>query len=400
MYKRALAFLAFNHLVNDFLNGVLGAILPLLKVHFALSYTEIGILTMTSNVSSSLVQPLFGYLSDRKGSPWMLTLSPLALALGLLYVPYAPSFLWLLPAVVLSGIGSAAFHPDASRAVFFAAGQKRGLAQSVFQVGGNSGMALSALALWFLGRPSVGLSGTMWFLLPSVLSCVLLTTLLRWFQGELIGYRKNKKTKVVAREGETSKLGLTLLVSIVTVRSWIVSGLTTFVPLYVIHNFGVKTQNVWLYSFVLLMFGAMGTLLGGPLADRFGQRNVIRLSMFISTPLAILLPYLPKSVVIIDLGCLGFALLSTFAVTVVYGQEMLPGNIAMVSGLLIGFAGGIGGIGTMLMGHLADSYGLHRALEVIVWAMPVAALCTFGLPLDKQRRIRRAQLASTAVVGE
>lgn len=378
--------MAAGHLINDFLNGVLTAILPLLAVQFKLSYAEVGILTMTSSVSSSLVQPIFGYISDKKGSPWLLAFSALALGLGLVWIPFAPSFLLLLPAVVLSGIGSAAFHPDASRAVYFAAADKRGLAQSVFQVGGNSGIALSALALLFLGH--VGMNGTIWFMLPSVLSTVMMITLARWFSTRLSEYRKNRSaaTSAAANQGKASKGGLTLLVAVVTVRSWITSGITTFVPLYVIHFYGVLTTNVWLYTFIFLLFGAFGTMAGGPMADKVGQRNVIRMSMMVSTPLAVLLPYLPQSLLLVDLAALGFFLLSTFAVTVVYGQEMLPGNIAMVSGLLIGFAGGVGGIGTMLLGDLADSIGLRLTLEWVVWIMPLAALCTLFLPMDKHRR--------------
>lgn len=385
MNKRAIWTLAFGHFVNDFLNGTLGAILPLLTVHFHLSYTQVGALMMTANVSSSLVQPLFGMLSDKKGSPWFLPFSAMALGLGLLWLPFAPSFVWLLPAVVFSGIGSAAFHPDGSRAVYFAAGGKRGLAQSIFQIGGNSGMAVSALSLWFLGNVT-GLKGTAWLMIGAVLSTVLLASLVRWFGGMLQAHRRELAAKRGVPTGKPSKSGLTLLVSIVTVRAWIISGITTFVPLYVEHMFGVPARNVWGYNFVFLLCGAFGTLLGGPLADRLGQRNVIRISMMVSSPLAILLPYLPRALLFVDLGALGFFLLSTFAVTVIYGQEMLPGNIAMVSGLLIGFAGGIGGIGTMLMGHLADQFGLHSTLQSIVWVMPVAALCTLWLPLDKWRQ--------------
>lgn len=385
MNKRAIGYLAFSHCVNDFLNGVVGAILPLLAVHFHLSYMEVGTLMMTANVSSSLIQPLFGLLSDKKGSPWFLPFGAIALGMGLVWVPFAPSFLWLLPAVVLSGIGSAAFHPDASRAVFFAAADKRGLAQSVFQIGGNSGMAFSALSLWFLGL--VGLKGTVWFMVPAVLSTTLMWTLVPWFAVQLRDHRQQSK-HAKPRDGEASRLGLTLLVSIVTVRAWIVSGITTFVPLLAVHAYGVKAQNAWVYNFVFLLFGAIGTMAGGPLADRFGQRSVIRMSMLVSTPLAVMMPYLPQTYLVADLAVLGFFLLSTFAVTVVYGQEMLPGKIAMVSGLLIGFAGGVAGIGTMAMGYLADHHGLRLTLQCIVWAMPVAALCTLKLPMDRLRRIR------------
>lgn len=385
MNKRVISVLSFGHMVNDFLNNILTAILPLLAVHFHLSYTEVGVLTMTANVSSSLIQPIFGFLSDKRGSAWMFAASALALGIGLVWIPYAPSFIWLLPAVVLSGIGSAAFHPDASRAVYFAAGNRRGLSQSVFQVGGNTGLALSALALWFLN--GVGLRGSIWFMIPAAISTALMFTIVRWF-GENLRTHQISKSKQGKKVANTSKslVGLGLLVAVVTVRSWIVSGITTFVPLYLIHNHGISERNIWIYSFVFLFFGAIGTLAGGPMADRFGHRHVIRLSMFISSPLAILLPYLSQSIFLVDLALLGFFLLSTFAVTVVYGQEMLPGNIAMVSGLLIGFAGGIGGIGTMLMGYIADLNGLQLTLAIIMWTMPCAAICTLILPMDAHRR--------------
>lgn len=386
MNKRTLGFLSFGHMVNDFLNGVLTAILPLLAVHFRLTYGEVGALTMVSNVSSSLVQPLFGLVSDKKGNPWMLSFSALALGAGLVWIAYVPSFLWLLPAVVLSGIGSAMFHPDASRAVFFAAGSRRGTAQSTFQVGGNSGMALSAMSLWFLGH--FGLSASKWFMIPAVASTILLCSMARWFANELAQHHATRRQQAGHATGKVNNtLGLILLVAVVTIRAWIISGVSSFVPLLVVHKYHVQAQNVWSYSFVFLLFGAIGTLVGGPLADKFGQRTIVRFSMMASTPFALILPFLPQSFLLIDLAFLGFCLLSTFAVTVVYGQEMMPGNIAMVSGLLIGFAGGVGGIGTFLIGTVADSIGLHHALLWVVLIMPVAALCTLGLPQDAGRRL-------------
>lgn len=387
MNKRVVFILAFGHLVNDFLINILTAILPLLVVHFRLSYAEVGILTMASNVSSSLVQPIFGYISDKQGKPWILGFSALALSIGLLTVEFAPSFVWLLPAVVVNGIGSAAFHPDGSRAVYFAAGPKRGFTQSIFQVGGNVGLAISALALWFLGR--VGFGGIAWFMIPGVLSAALLFTLIRWFSGKLSEHRA-QQASLQSSHGKASKGGLSLLVVIVTIRAWIVSGFMTFVPLYLIHSYGVKEKDVWLYSFVFLLFGAIGTMAGGTMADRFGQRNVIRMSMFVSTPLILLLPYLSRTLILVDMAAIGLFLLSTFAVTVVYGQELLPGSIAMVSGLLIGFAGGVAGLGIMVMGYVADAYGLHVVLEWICFVAPIAAICTLMIPIDRHLQGLRA----------
>lgn len=398
MNKRAVWVLSFGHFANDFMVNVLAVIIPLLTVHFHLSYTEVGVLMMTSNVASSLVQPLFGYVSDKSGSPWLLPFSALFLGLGLVWMGFAPSFLWLLPSVVLSGIGSAAFHPDGSRAVYFAAAEHRGLAQSIFQIGGNSGLALSALSLWFLGR--VGLQGTSWFMILAVLSTLSMGTLVRWFSGQLSQHRQERTAKrnQPKVEGPSAKGGLTLLFVVVTIRSWIMTGIMTFVPLYVVHFFAVSTKNVWIYSFVFLVFGAIGTLCGGPLADRMGKRSVIRLSMWCATPLTLALPYLPKGLLLGDLALIGFFLLSTFAVTVVYGQEMLPGNIAMVSGLLIGFAGGVAGLGIMLVGRLADTFSLHATLQGVVWAMPVAALCSIWLPLDKRHQASLRASTSAGVV--
>ncbi|MFB5189896.1 MFS transporter [Alicyclobacillus fastidiosus] len=392
MNRRIIFTLSFGHLANDFLINVFTAILPLLVIDFHLSYGEVGVLTMASNVASSLVQPVFGWISDKKGMPWLLGLSALALSLGLLCVEFAPSFIWLIPAVVLNGIGSAAFHPDASRAVFFAAADKRGAAQSIFQVGGNLGLALSAIALRFL--QGVGLSGIAWLMILGVVSSALLFSLTKWFAARLVeGAKQKQSVRTTSTSARTSKLGLSLLVFIVTVRSWIVSGFSTFVPLYVMAQFGVTAQHIWIYTFVFLLFGAIGTLAGGPMADRFGQRNVIRISMVVSTPLAVLMPYIPRDLVLVDLALVGFFLLSTFAVTVIYGQEMLPNNIAMVSGLLIGFAGGIAGLGIMLVGQIADVYSLHVALQWIVWLMPAAALCTLALPVDAARLRQRLPAA-------
>jgi MFS transporter, FSR family, fosmidomycin resistance protein len=394
--KRVIGFLAISHFFNDVLVGVIGAIIPLLTVHFHLSYFQVGVLIMTSNVSSALIQPFFGWFSDKKGSAWSLPLSALLLGLGLVSITLAPSFVWILPAVVVNGIGSAIFHPDASRAVYFAAGNQRGLAQSVFQIGGNSGLAVSALVLWFLGH--VGLSGAKWMMIPAVLSAILLSTVVRWFAAQLLLHRDPKQPRRSV-EGSASRFGLSLLTAIVTIRSWITTGILTFIPLYVMKAYGVTAQHTWPYMFVFLLLGAIGTMIGGPLADRFGQRAVIRLSMVVSTPFAILLPYLPKAWLLPDLGVLGFCLLSTFAVTVVYGQEMLPNNIAMVSGLLIGFAGGVGGLGIMAMGKMAESYGLKPVLDGVVYFLPLAALCTIWLPLDRIQQMRHASEPVQAAIA-
>ncbi|GGJ12019.1 putative MFS-type transporter YfnC [Alicyclobacillus cellulosilyticus] len=391
LHTKAVGFLAFSHLVNDFLNGVLGAILPLLAMQFHLTYGQVGTLTMASNASSSLVQPVFGYVSDRRGTPWLLPASAILLVAGLIGLSYAHSFVWLLPAVVVSGIGSAVFHPDASRAVFFASGGKRGLAQSIFQIGGNSGMALSALALWFLGH--TGLGGIWWFALPALASSLALAAIVRWFADRLRQHRQ----RVRAGGGEPATLvgGLALLVFVVTVRAFLISGVTTYVPLLVERRDGILPQDVWVYTFTFLLFGALGTMAGGPMADRWGQRAVVRLSMWVSTPLAALVPFLAHGWLIADLAALGFFLLSTFAVTVVYGQELAPRHIAMVSGLLIGFAGGIGGIGTMVMGHVADHIGLAHTLAGMTWFTLLAALCTLWLP--SKQRIAQSRLSVPAV---
>lgn len=393
MNKRVVGFLAVGHFFNDVLVGVVGAILPILTVHFHLSYFQVGVLMMISNIASSLTQPIFGLLSDRKGSPWSLPFSAILLGIGLLFIPFAPSFPWLIPAVILNGFGSAIFHPDASRAVYFAAGSKRGLAQSVFQIGGNSGLAVSALVLWFLGR--VGLNGALWMMIPAVVSTILLSTLVRWFASHLVAHHQEKQQKRVIEVtvGNSSHTGLTMLITVVTIRAWITTGISTFIPLLVMKVYGVPATSTWSYTFSFLLFGAIGTIAGGPLAERWGHRTVIRMSMVVSSPFAILLPYLPKVWLVPDLAILGFFLLSTYAVTVVYGQEMLPNNIAMVSGMLIGFAGGIGGIGIMVMGWLAERYSLHSMIECVVYTLPLAALCSAWLPLDRLSQHRR--LATT-----
>ncbi|MCL6452929.1 MAG: MFS transporter [Alicyclobacillus sp.] len=395
MNKRVIWTLCFGHFTNDLLNGVLGAILPLLTVRFHLNYTQVGVLMMVSNVSSSLVQPLIGLVADKKGNPWLLPFSALALGVGLVWLPFAPSFAWLLPAVVLGGMGSATFHPDASRAAFLAAGRQRGLAQSIFQIGGNTGTAVSALSLWFLGNVT-GLPGTAWFMVLAVLSTVMLSLIVRWFAAQLQEQRAHaasapagRRRPAGASSQDSDRFGLAVLVAVICVRAWIIAAVITFVPLYIEQRFGVPARDVWVYTFVFLLCGAAGTMVGGTLVDWFGRRTLTRLSMWISAPFAVLLPFLSKGWLVADLAVLGFFLLSTFAVAVVYGQEMMPNNIAMVSGMLIGFTGGIGGFGTMLMGSLADgALGLHATLAAFLWLVPLAAVCSIWLPRDRVRPAR------------
>jgi FSR family fosmidomycin resistance protein-like MFS transporter len=361
--------------------------LPLYRAAFHLNYLQAGVIVLITYLTSSVMQPTFGLLTDRHPSTWLMpagvTLSTLALALSGLMPDYAG----LLAILTLSGLGSGAFHPEASRATYYAGTRgRKGATQALFQVGGNTGQALGPLVVAGLVA-TVGLSGLPALAVFSGGALALTLTVLPW-------YRRAVRMRVLERprraEGPPNRWGpMIVLVMVVVLRSWCQLGVVSFLPFYYV-NHHIALAHAELYTFLFLLAGAVGTLLGGPLSDRIGRRRFLLWSMLLSVPGAWLLPRASGALAVPVLLIFGFTVLSSFAVTVVLGQTLVPRNIGLASGLMIGFAVGAGGIGATLMGFLADRFGVAAVLNALVFLPLVAGGLAWWLPRDRPIPVRPA----------
>ncbi|WP_018131438.1 MFS transporter [Effusibacillus pohliae] len=374
---RILWIICAAHFLQDLLTSVVPAMLPVLQQEMSLNYAQLGIVVMVANLTASFLQPGLGYMTDKKPVPWLLPLAALFAGLGLTGIAYAHSFAEVLLMVVLIGLGSATFHPEASRVAHLAAGSRKGLAQSIFQVGGNAGQAFGPLMISLLLLP-FGLKGSFWLLPPALLSAAALTIVARWYKNWTGTRRKSGQ----AATGANRYGALALLVGVVSIRSWIHIGIASFLPLYYINILGMNTTTAEVYLFVFLLAGAIGTFVGGPLADRFSKRSILLFSMVGAIPFILLIPHLTGGLALLNIFVVGFISLCSFAVTVVYAQELVPGKIGMVSGLMIGFAIGAGGIGAAVMGYFAKSAGLATLIELLLVLPVIGWLLGSRLPKD------------------
>jgi FSR family fosmidomycin resistance protein-like MFS transporter len=291
--------------------------------------------------------------------------------------------------VTLIGLASAAFHPEGSRVAHMAAGSRKGLGQSIFQVGGNAGQSMGPLMIPLLFTP-FGLHGAYWLLFPVGLVGLTLFVVSRWYQQNAAAHSKRAGSDMlVNRYG-----ALVLLVVVVSLRSWIQSGISSFLQLYYINVFGFSLDVASMYLFAFLMAGAIGTFVGGPLADRYGKKNLLMFSMLGSIPFILLVPHLTGVLALVNIFLFGLISLCSFAVTVVYAQEFVPGKVGMVSGLMIGFAIGAGGIGASIMGKLADVIGIANLIQLLVVLPVVGWVLGMWLPKDQ---VRAAAAKSVAV---
>jgi len=383
--RRAMATLSAGHMLTDIAQGAIPALLPFLIAQRGLSYAAASALILAATISSSVIQPLFGHISDRRSLPWLMPLGPGLGGIGVALIGVAPSYPWTFAAVLISGIGVASFHPEASRFANYVSGSRRASGMSLFSVGGNVGFELGPVVV----TPLVlifGLSGTLFLILPTfAMAAVLVRELpgLQAFRTDVIGHQVSRC------ESRYHWRPFATLAAVIALRSFVYFGLVTFIPLYyvrVLHT-GKATGNGALTA--LLLSGAIGTLIGGPLADRFGRRRVLAGSMIVLPPLVVGFLLSGPVLGILFAALLGAATIATFAVTIVMGQEYLPGRIGVASGVTIGLSIGLGGIGAPLLGVLADADGLRSVFEAIA-VFPVLALAlVFALP-------RRAPAESAA----
>jgi FSR family fosmidomycin resistance protein-like MFS transporter len=381
LVKRALWRLGTTHFINDLMTtGIVPALLPLYKQAFHLTYTQSGIILLMSSLVSSVMQPVFGTFTDHHPKPWLLPLGTLVTGLGLALTGIVPNYALLLLAIALSGLGSGLFHPEASRGAHLAAGKAKGTAQAIFQVGGNLGQAFGPLMLpAFL--LATGIHGILWFALIGALGALLMVQIVPWYKEKITAGLKKK----TAKSGQKHLPGIICLTVVVVMRSWTQIGVAGFLPFfYLSQNLSLKVGDV--LTFLFLLAGAIGTFIGGRLADSIDYKWLLLASMALTIPFAWLLPHVHGIWAVIVLFVFGFLILSSFAVTVVYGQSMLPNNIGLASGLMIGFGVGAGGIGAALMGWLSDHFGVRFVFDLFVILPFIGTLFTLLIPSERQLR--------------
>ncbi len=357
-----LLLLSLGHMVVDVYQGALPAILPFIKERLDLSYTITGVILIVANVASSFVQPLFGYLSDKKEKAFLLPLGALLAGAGFALLPSTQNYFLILAMVALSGLGVAAYHPEGFKTARFFTGEKMATGMSVFSVGGNAGMALGPILALFIVNFH-GFESISWMFLLSLS-----------FTGLIILFRKAVAIPDLGRARDSEKRplhlqgaarALSIIICVIIMRTWTHVGIMSYIPFYYINFLRGDPLEAGKLVSLFLLGGAFGTLAGAPLADRWGHRFWLRFSMIGS---ALLFPFiflLEGVALMVLMAVLGMVLISTFTVTVVMGQDLLPGNLGVVSGLLVGFAIGVGGIGVTLLGVIADHYGVPFALKCI-----------------------------------
>ncbi|MBS9805513.1 MFS transporter [Bacillus cereus] len=384
---RILFAISFGHFLNDSMQAVVPALFPILEKTMNLSYMQVGWIAFALNMTSSIMQPVFGMYSDKKPSPFLLPLGMFSSMLGMIGLAFAPNFIIVIISVLFIGLGSAVFHPEGARVAYMAAGAKRGLAQAIYQVGGNTGNSLAPIFTALIFVP-LGQIGSLGFTAFAAVGIVLLIFVSNWYKNELAtgAVRRKKRAALEAENAIVSthiKFVIILLVFLTFVRSWYGAGIGNFYQFYLIEHYGLSIKNAQYFVFAFMIAGVLGTFFGGPLADRFGKKNIIVFSMLGSAPLALLLPHVSLVWVVPLFLCIGFISSSSFSVIVVYAQELVPGKVGMVSGLIVGLAFGLGALGAVVLGKLADIYSL-QFIMILCSCLPLIGLTSWLLPSDKK----------------
>jgi MFS transporter, FSR family, fosmidomycin resistance protein len=382
-HTKLIALLSLGHLVIDMNQGAIPAVLPFLKSAHALSYAQAATIVLVANLTSSIIQPLFGYLSDRTARRWILPVSVLLSGIGLAFIGVAPGYLGVLALVLVMGLGVASWHPEGYKTATGVAGERRATALSWFSLGGNVGIALGPPAVTFL-ITGLTLAGTLGMLVPTLLVGALMLAVLPRITRAAAPVSDGSRALA---HGVNRPAAMALLILVVTIRAWASLGFTTFVPFYYVDHLHADPRMVGPLLFVFLGAGALGTVIAGPLADRWGPRAFVQWVFLLAIPFGILFLNTSGVTAFVMLGIFGAVLTSTFSVSVVLGQSYLPRNAGMASGLIVGFAIGTGGLGVAALGWVADHHGLPAALQIAA-LMPLAGfIAARFLPAPRDRDV-------------
>lgn len=379
LVMRVIGACALAHLINDLIQAVLPAIYPMLKLNYGLSFAQIGLITLTFQLTASLLQPWVGYHTDRHPKPWLLPAGSLCTLVGILMLAFVGSFPAILLASALVGIGSSTFHPEASRIARLASGGRYGLAQSTFQVGGNAGTAFGPLLAAAIIIP-YGQGNVAWFGLFAAFAIVVLYGLSRWYRHHLTLFKL--KQGGVATHGLSAgrvKFALLILALLVFSKYFYMASFTSYFTFFLIEKFDLSVASSQLYLFLFLGAVAAGTFFGGPIGDRIGRKRVIWFSILGVAPFSLLLPHVDLFWTGVLSMVIGFILASAFSAIVVFAQELMPGNVGMIAGLFFGLMFGFGGIGGALLGYLADIHGIEEVFLICSF-LPLLGILTALLP--------------------
>ena len=383
---RVLTAVTIGHLINDMVQSLLPSIYPILKTSFHLDFAHIGFIAMAYQVVASLLQPAIGWYTDRKPVPYSLPIAPVFTLLGLLLLAVAPTYPVLLLAVALIGVGAAVFHPEASRVARMASGGRHGLAQSFFQVGGNTGSAIGPLLAALIVLP-VGQRGVAWFCLAVLLAIVVLGYVGRWYSHQERIRPAGRKEDIAHPNLSRRRVSfsLAILIALIFSKYFYLASLSNYYTFYLMSRFHVSVRNSQLHLFVFLGAVAAGTLIGGPVGDRIGRKYVIWVSILGVLPFTLLMPFANLFWTGVLSAIIGFVLASAFSAILVYAQELVPGRVGTIAGLFFGFAFGMGGIAAAVLGRLADATSIIFVYRVCAY-LPAIGLLTAFLPnLEKPK---------------
>lgn len=376
-----LFIISFSHLINDLLQAVIPSIYPLIKENFNLSFSQIGIITFTYQIIASILQPFVGMYTDKKSKPYSLLIGMSFTMLGLFFISIASSFTYLLLSVSLIGIGSSIFHPESSRVAHLASGGKKGLAQSIFQLGGNAGSAIGPLLVALIVIPH-GQTYIIWFCLIALIGIFVLYKIALWYSEHLSLKNAGKIAKEPAIHHLSKRrviISLIILLVLIFSKYFYMTSITSYYTFFLIDKFHLSIQESQLYLFTFLGAVATGTLIGGPLGDKFGRKYVIWISILGVAPFTLLLPHVSLFWVGILSVIIGLIISSAFSAILVYATELLPGKVGLVAGLFFGFAFGMGGLGSAILGKLADATSIAHVFNICAF-LPLLGIITGFLP--------------------
>ncbi|KRP63614.1 MFS transporter [Pseudomonas fluorescens] len=382
LVMRVLGACALAHMINDLIQAVLPSIYPMLKANYGLTFTQVGLITLTFQLTASLLQPWIGYHTDRHPKPWLLPAGMVCTLIGILMLAFVGSFPAILLAAALVGVGSSTFHPETSRVARLASGGRYGLAQSTFQVGGNTGSAFGPLLAAAIIIP-YGQSHIAWFGLFAVFAILVLYGLSRWYRHHLNLFKLKQGSQPThgLSKGRVT-FALVVLALLVFSKYWYMTSLTSYFTFYLIEKFQLSVASSQMYLFLFLGAVAVGTFAGGPIGDRIGRKKVIWFSILGAAPFTLALPYVDLFWTAVLSVVIGFIIASAFSAIVVFAQELVPGNVGMIAGIFFGLMFGFSGIGAALLGLLADHHGIEYVYKICSF-LPLAGILTIFLPSTK-----------------
>ena len=385
-----LVSLSVCHMLNDLNQSLVPALYPVLKTAYHLDFAQIGLITLAFQLTASMLQPVVGMITDKRPQPFSLPIAMSCSLIGLLLLSVADSYPLILLSAALVGVGSAVFHPEASRVARMASGGRYGFAQSLFQVGGSSGSAIGPLLAAFIVVPR-GQSSVAWFSLLALVAMTLLTYVGFWYNRHpAMAARRGKRAAAPSATASpvpraTVILALTIILVLLFSKNVYTASLSSYYTFYLMEKFHLPVQTAQIYLFIFLGSGALGTFLGGPISDRFGRKPVIWFSILGAFPFALMLPYVGLMWTGILTVIIGLIMSSAFSAIIVYAQELMPGRVGMVAGMMFGFSFGLGGLGAAALGWMADITGIETVYQVCSF-LPVIGLLTALLPDIEEKR--------------